>query len=86
MLDNYEIDEPELRRYSKWLTTFSGVTGIVTNGQADEVLTLTAEERVQVTSVVVDAVKGCVPVILRDCLREHRGRHKTRQDGKRCGG
>ena len=63
MLDNYEIDEPELRRYSKWLTTFSGVTGIVTNGQADEVLTLTAEERVKVTSVVVDAVKGCVPVI-----------------------
>ncbi len=63
MLDNYEIDEPELRRYSKWLASFSGVTGIVTNGQADEVLTLTTEERVQVTSVVVDAVKGRVPVI-----------------------
>ena len=63
MLDNYEIDEPELRRYSKWLAAFSGVTGIVTNGQAGEVLTLTAEERVQVTSVVVDAVEGRVPVI-----------------------
>ena len=63
MSDNYEIDEPELQRYSKWLAAFSGVTGIVTNGQADEVLTLTAEERVRVTSVVVDAVKGRVPVI-----------------------
>ncbi len=63
MLDNYEIDEPELRRYSKWLAAFSGVTGIVTNSQAGEVLTLTAEERVQVTSVVVDAVEGRVPVI-----------------------
>ena len=63
MLDNMDIDEAELRRFSGWLAGFEGVNGLVTNGHTGEVFSLTARERAEVTRIVVDAVGGSVPVI-----------------------
>ena len=63
MLDNMDIDEAELRRFSRWLAGFEGVNGLVTNGHTGEVFSFTARERAEVTRIVVDAVEGSVPVI-----------------------
>ena len=39
------IDEPAYRRHLKWLVDTPGVTGIVANGHAAEVASLSREER-----------------------------------------
>jgi hypothetical protein len=43
------IDEPELRRLSQWLTTFKGISALMTNGHTGEVFSLTLAERAEVT-------------------------------------
>ena len=63
MLESLDIDEAELRRFSRWLAGFEGVNGLVTNGHTGEVFSFTARERAEVTRIVVDAVEGSVPVI-----------------------
>src|SRR5215208_1280259 len=57
------IDEPELRRLSHWLTTFKGISALMTNGHTGEVFSLTLAERAEVTRIVADEVKGKLPVI-----------------------
>jgi 4-hydroxy-tetrahydrodipicolinate synthase len=57
------IDEPELRRLSHWLTTFKGISALMTNGHTGEVFSLTTAERSEVTRIVADEVKGKLPVI-----------------------
>jgi 4-hydroxy-tetrahydrodipicolinate synthase len=57
------IDEPELRRLSHWLTTFKGISALMTNGHTGEVFSLTLSERAEVTRIVADEVKGKLPVI-----------------------
>ena len=63
MLNNLDIDKPELRRFSRWLASFSGINGLVTNGHTGEVFSLTARERAEVTGTVAEAVDGALPVI-----------------------
>lgn len=57
------IDEQELRRLSHWLTTFKGISALMTNGHTGEVFSLTRQERAEVTRIVADEVKGKLPVI-----------------------
>jgi 4-hydroxy-tetrahydrodipicolinate synthase len=61
------IDEPELRRFTNWLAGHKGIGGLVTNGHTGEVFALTAEQRAETTRIVVDEVKGRLPVVSGIC-------------------
>jgi len=57
------IDEPSYRRHLRWLADAPGVTGIVANGHAAEVSSLTREERKRTLAIALDEVAGQVPVV-----------------------
>lgn len=61
--DDFSVDEPELRRYARWLARQPGIVALMTNGHTGEVFSLTARERAHVTRIVADAVKDVCPVI-----------------------
>ena len=61
------IDETELRRFTNWLAGHNGIGGLVTNGHTGEVFALTAEQRAEATRIVVDEVKGRLPVVSGIC-------------------
>jgi 4-hydroxy-tetrahydrodipicolinate synthase len=67
MHEDYSIDEPELRRFARWLAGHAGIGGLVTNGHTGEVFALSAGERATVTRIVAEAVAGRVPVISGIC-------------------
>ena len=57
------IDEPAYRRHLRWLADTPGVTGIVANGHAAEVSSLSREERKRALAIALDEVAGACPVI-----------------------
>ena len=57
------VDEPAYRRHLRWLVDAPGVTGIVANGHAAEVASLTREERKRTLAIALDEVAGKVPVV-----------------------
>ena len=57
------IDEPAYRRHLRWLADAPGVTGIVANGHAAEVASLTREERKRTLAIALDEVAGKVPIV-----------------------
>ena len=57
------VDEPAYRRHLRWLADTRGVTGIVANGHAAEVASLTREERKHTLAIALDEVAGACPVI-----------------------
>jgi 4-hydroxy-tetrahydrodipicolinate synthase len=57
------IDEPAYRRHIRWLADTRGVTGIVANGHAAEVSSLTREERTRALAIALDEVAGACPLI-----------------------
>ena len=57
------IDEPAYRRHLRWLADTRGVTGIVANGHAAEVSSLTREERKRALAIALDEIAGACPVI-----------------------
>jgi 4-hydroxy-tetrahydrodipicolinate synthase len=57
------IDEPAYRKHLRWLTDTRGVTGIVANGHAAEVASLSREERKRALAIALDEVGGACPVI-----------------------
>src|SRR5882762_3283024 len=57
------IDEPAYRRHIRWLRDTSGVTGIVANGHAAEVSSLSREERKRALAIALDEVAGACPLI-----------------------
>src|SRR5262245_19514372 len=57
------IDEPAYRRHLRWLTDTRGVTGIVANGHASEVSSLSREERKRSLAIALDEVAGACPVV-----------------------
>lgn len=65
---DYSIDEPELRRFSSWLASVPGITGLVTNGHTGEVFALDAHERAEVTRIVAEEAKGRMPVVSGICV------------------
>jgi 4-hydroxy-tetrahydrodipicolinate synthase len=58
-----QIDEPAYRKHIRWLADAKGVTGIVANGHAAEVSSLSREERKRALALALDEVAGKVPVI-----------------------
>ncbi|MGH7324909.1 MAG: dihydrodipicolinate synthase family protein [Candidatus Rokuibacteriota bacterium] len=52
------IDEPAYRRHLRWLADTRGVTGIVANGHAAEVSSLSREERKRALAIALDEVGG----------------------------
>ena len=57
------IDERAYRRHLSWLAGTRGVTGIVANGHASEVSSLSREERKRSLAIALDEVAGRCPVI-----------------------
>src|SRR5258705_1074473 len=57
------IDGPAYRKHLRWLVDAPGVTGLVANGHAAEVASLTREERRRTLAVALDEVAGKVPVV-----------------------
>ena len=60
---DYSVDEQGLRRLTSWLATFKGISALMTNGHTGDVFSLTLKERVEVTRIVADELKGKLPVI-----------------------
>ena len=60
---DFSIDEKNYRRHLSWLATTPGVTGIVCNGHAAEVSSLTREERRKALAIALDEVGDKVPLI-----------------------
>jgi 4-hydroxy-tetrahydrodipicolinate synthase len=57
------IDEPAYRAHLRWLADTPGVTGIVANGHAAEVASLSREERKRTLAIALDEVAGACPII-----------------------
>jgi 4-hydroxy-tetrahydrodipicolinate synthase len=57
------IDEPAYRSHLRWLADTRGVTGIVANGHAAEVSSLTREERTRALAIALDEIAGACPVV-----------------------
>ncbi|MBI1733729.1 MAG: dihydrodipicolinate synthase family protein [Candidatus Rokubacteria bacterium] len=57
------IDERAYRAHLRWLADTPGVTGIVANGHAAEVSSLTREERTRALAIALDEVAGKIPVV-----------------------
>lgn len=57
------IDEAAYRKHLRWLIDQRGVTGIVANGHASEVSSLTREERRRSLAIALDEIAGKVPVV-----------------------
>jgi 4-hydroxy-tetrahydrodipicolinate synthase len=57
------IDEPAYRNHLRWLVDTHGVTGIVANGHASEVSSLTREERQRALAIALDEVAGTCLVV-----------------------
>jgi 4-hydroxy-tetrahydrodipicolinate synthase len=57
------IDEAAYRKHLRWLADTRGVTGIVANGHAAEVSSLTREERRHALAIALDEIAGACPVI-----------------------
>src|SRR5438093_7139260 len=60
---NLSIDEPAYRGHLRWLADTRGVTGIVANGHAAEVSSLTRDERRRALAIALDEVQGRCPVV-----------------------
>ena len=57
------VDEAAYRKHLRWLADTRGVTGIVANGHAAEVSSLTREERRRTLALALDEIAGACPVI-----------------------
>ena len=57
------IDEPAYRKHLRWLADTPGVTGIVANGHAAEVASLSRDERRWALAIALDEVAGACPVV-----------------------
>jgi 4-hydroxy-tetrahydrodipicolinate synthase len=58
-----QIDERAYRKHLRWLADTPGVTGIVANGHAAEVSSLSRDERKRTLAVALDEVAGKMPVV-----------------------
>ena len=57
------VDGPAYRKHLRWLVDAPGVTGLVANGHAAEVASLTRGERRRTLDIALDEVAGKVPVV-----------------------
>ena len=57
------VDEPAYRKHLRWLADTPGVTGVVVNGHAAEVASLSREERKRTLAIALDEIAGACPVV-----------------------
>jgi len=57
------IDEPAYRKHLRWLAETPGVTGIVANGHAAEVASLSRDERKRALAIALDEIGGACPIV-----------------------
>jgi len=57
------IDEVAYRKHLRWLADTRGVTGIVANGHAAEVSSLTREDRKRALAIALDEIAGACPIV-----------------------
>ena len=57
------IDEGAYRAHLRWLVDAPGVTGVVVNGHAAEVASLSRQERQRALAIALDEVAGACPVV-----------------------
>ena len=57
------VDEAAYRTHLRWLADTPGVTGIVANGHAAEVASLSREERKRTLAIALEEVAGACPII-----------------------
>src|SRR5256884_4763108 len=57
------IDELAYRKHLRWLADARGITGIVANGHAAEVSSLSREERTRALAIALDEVGTRCPVV-----------------------
>lgn len=57
------VDEPAYRTHLRWLADTPGVTGLVVNGHAAEVASLSREERKRTLAIALDEVAGACPIV-----------------------
>jgi len=57
------IDEPAYRKHLRWLADTPGVTGIVANGHAAEVASLSRDERRRALAIALEEIAGACPII-----------------------
>jgi 4-hydroxy-tetrahydrodipicolinate synthase len=57
------LDEPAYRKHLRWLADTPGVTGVVVNGHAAEVASLSREERKRTLAIALDEIAGACPVV-----------------------
>jgi 4-hydroxy-tetrahydrodipicolinate synthase len=57
------VDEPAYRAHLRWLADTPGVTGIVANGHAAEVSSLSRDERRRTLAIALDEVGGDCPIV-----------------------
>jgi 4-hydroxy-tetrahydrodipicolinate synthase len=57
------IDEAAYRKHLRWLADTPGVTGIIANGHAAEVASLSRDERTRALAVALDEIAGACPIV-----------------------
>ncbi len=60
---DFSIDEAAYRRHLRWLADTRGVSGIVANGHAAEVSSLSREERKRALAIALDEVGPQCPIV-----------------------
>jgi 4-hydroxy-tetrahydrodipicolinate synthase len=57
------IDEAAYRKHLRWLADTAGVTGIVANGHAAEVASLSRDERKRALAIALEEIAGACPIV-----------------------
>lgn len=63
LTDDYQIDEPALRAYIRWLLGFDGLKALAANMDTGEGPHLSRDEKRRVLEIYVDEVAGRIPVL-----------------------
>ena len=63
LTDDYEIDEPALRGYIRWLLGFEGLKALAVNMDTGEGPHLSRDEKRRVLEIYADEVRGRVPLL-----------------------
>ena len=79
------IDEAAYRKHLRWLADTPGVTGIVANGHAAEVSSLTRDERRGSLAIALDEIAGACPVIAGVCSDGTAEAVELARDARRAG-
>jgi 4-hydroxy-tetrahydrodipicolinate synthase len=63
LTDDYEIDEPAVRAYIRWLLSFDGLKALAVNMDTGEGTHLSRNERRRVLDIYADEVSGRLPLL-----------------------